>query len=319
MADGVGGVGLALAVVQTRDGANLSQGAVDVGSTAGGGGGCGGLGSAGAEERTGGAGNRVGGGLVLDGGLGTGAGDEAEDAGERVGSVGIAGSRSRGRSSRGGGGGRGLGGTGLLGGGRGSGGRRGASGGRGGAGSRRSLEGLDTIVDLVSDTVDGLLGDALSNGGDLGDDGLAEGGGVGLLRLEGLDGNLGEAELVKSVLLALEGVHGVLDGGGQAARRLLQGQGILERELLAGVDVGGGLLDDLGEVVRGRQDRGPALRVGRDALDGGGELAEASLDGLERALNGRQVPLDNGGGCKAGGQEQGVEDDGGGAHIELRC
>lgn len=120
----------------------------------------------------------------------------------------------------------------------------------------RAAQTSDALVKGLADLVELLLGDLLADSGDLGDDGLAEILRSDLLLLERLNGLLGGAELVEHRLLGNEITHGGIGLGWQLLCRLLQTQGVLKGELLRvrdghsraldGIQQRAGLLDNCG-------------------------------------------------------------------------
>lgn len=124
-----------------------------------------------------------------------------------------------------------------------------------------ATEAGDALVKGLADLVQLLLGDLLADGGDLGDDDLAEFLRGGLLLLERRDGLLGGAELVEHRLLGHQVVHGGLGLRRQLLRRRLQAQGVLERELRRGLDGLGRVLDRIQQCARLLEKRDAGLGV----------------------------------------------------------
>lgn len=172
-----------------------------------------------------------------------------------------------------------------------------------------SGEGLDGRVESGVDLAERLLGDLLTDGGNLGHDGVTEGPGSGLLVSQLGGDDRGDAELVKDGLLGDEVLHGRVGGGGQARRGLLQGQGVCEREGVGALDLCGGGLDGV-LCLRARAENARhavgVLRV--YALDGCSEPLKGCLDGADGLLDCCQIPLvqgwrRDGGARKERGQE----------------
>lgn len=175
------------------------------------------------------------------------------------------------------------------------------------AGSRAGaagLEGGDASLDGCVDLVDALLGNVLSDGGDLGDNGRAEGGAGLLLLLQSLNGDRGDAELVEVGLLGGESVNGALDGGDEVAGGVLEAQSLHEAKGFSALDLLGSGLDDRLDVGGGRQNRSGRVGIGSgETVDGGGEVAEGALHRGDGLLDGRE--LGNG----TAGQKSLSEDD----------
>lgn len=177
-----------------------------------------------------------------------------------------------------------------------------------------SREGLDGRVKSCVDLAERLLGDTLADGGNLGHDGVTEGGGGGLLvgQLGGDDRR--HAELVEDGLLGDEVLHGRVGGGGEAGGGLLQGQGVCQGEGVGALDLCGGGLDGVLCVGAGAEDTGDAVGVlGVDALDGCSEPLKGCLDGADGLLDGCQVPLVQGWGRDGGARKER------GQECELHC
>lgn len=134
--------------------------------------------------------------------------------------------------------------------------------------------GLDALVDSGGDLVDRLLSDALADGGDLGDDSLAETSGGLLLSGELLGNNLGDTELVEGGLLRDQVINGRRGGAGEVGSKLLESQGLLQLQGLGALDVGLSLCQSRLDICGG----------GLDGSDGAGvvgslQVARVSLAG----------------------------------------
>jgi len=96
---------------------------------------------------------------------------------------------------------------------------------------------LDSLVDGGANAIDGLLSDALTDGGDLGDERAAEGLNGGLLLLEVLEDDFGDAELVKVGLLGNDVVDQGAGRGLELGGEILEAKSFLELQRLGGPDV----------------------------------------------------------------------------------
>lgn len=155
------------------------------------------------------------------------------------------------------------------------------SGGRRGEGTLDVLEGSNTAGQALQDRSRDLASNVLQDVRDLGDEGVREGLGVGLLLNEPRVDLAAAARVDKDLLLRNQLIDGIVDDVNQVGQGLDKRKGLSLGQFGRGIGVSGALLDDDDDVVGGCYQgisllgavEAMDLRLkSRDARDDGGNI-----------------------------------------------